>query len=44
MKRVGPYLLVADNMQCGGMNVSFTGTYVRKSVAAVPPAKPIRAR
>lgn len=27
---LGPYLVVKDNMQCGGMNVSFTGVYRRK--------------
>lgn len=30
MRRVGPNLLVDDNNSCGGMNVSFRGTYVRK--------------
>jgi hypothetical protein len=30
MRRLGPYLLVDDNNQCGGMNVSFRGAYVRK--------------
>ncbi len=29
MRRVGPYLVVEDNQGCGGMNVSFTGVYVR---------------
>jgi hypothetical protein len=24
---VGPYLVVFDNLGCGGMNVSFTGVY-----------------
>ncbi|WP_343714425.1 hypothetical protein [Inquilinus sp.] len=28
--RVGPYLLAADNLMCGGMNVSFTGVYRRE--------------
>lgn len=27
MRRLGPYLLVDDNLQCGGMNVSFRGIY-----------------
>jgi hypothetical protein len=27
--RTGPYLVVADNLQCGGMNVTFTGVYRR---------------
>jgi hypothetical protein len=27
--RVGSYLLAADNLMCGGMNVSFTGVYRR---------------
>lgn len=30
MRRVGPYLLVEDNTSCGGMNVTFTGLYVRR--------------
>lgn len=30
MIALGPYLVVKDNMQCGGMNVSFTGVYRRK--------------
>lgn len=30
MVALGPYLVVKDNMQCGGMNVSFTGVYRRK--------------
>jgi hypothetical protein len=25
--RLGPYLVAADNVRCGGMNVSFTGVY-----------------
>jgi hypothetical protein len=29
LRRIGPYLLVEDNMACGGMNVSFSGLYVR---------------
>lgn len=29
MQRLGPYLLVKDNNNCGGMNVSFTGVYRR---------------
>ena len=29
MRRLGPYLLVDDNNQCGGMNVSFRGAYTR---------------
>lgn len=27
--RLGPYLAVADNVQCGGANVTFTGVYRR---------------
>jgi hypothetical protein len=27
--RLGPYLVVADNLQCGGNDVSFTGVYRR---------------
>ena len=30
MRRVGAYLLVDDNNNCGGMNVTFRGTYARK--------------
>jgi hypothetical protein len=30
LELVGPYLVVADNDQCGGMNVSFTGVYTRR--------------
>ncbi|MGH6843688.1 MAG: hypothetical protein ACRECU_02990, partial [Methylocella sp.] len=30
MRRLGPYLLVNDNNNCGGMNVSFSGVYTRK--------------
>ena len=29
MRLIGPYLLVADNGQCGGLNVSFSGAYRR---------------
>jgi hypothetical protein len=29
MRRLGPYLLVSDNRNCGGMNVSFDGIYRR---------------
>ena len=29
MKLLGPYLLVEDNRQCGGANVSFSGIYRR---------------
>lgn len=29
MRRVGPWLLVDDNQQCGGMNVSFRGLYAK---------------
>jgi hypothetical protein len=31
MRLLPPYLLVEDNYRCGGMNVSFSGTYVRKA-------------
>jgi hypothetical protein len=27
--RLGPYLVAADNVMCGGMNVTFTGVYSR---------------
>ena len=30
MRRLGPFLMVQDNRQCGGNNVSFTGNYRRK--------------
>jgi hypothetical protein len=30
MRRLGPYLLVSDNKNCGGANVSFQGVYTRK--------------
>lgn len=30
MRLLGPFLLVEDNRNCGGMNVSFTGAYRRK--------------
>lgn len=29
MRLIGPYLLVEDNMRCGGLNVTFSGTYRR---------------
>jgi hypothetical protein len=31
MRRLGPFLLVEDNSRCGGINVSFSGLYVRKN-------------
>ncbi|NWH08992.1 MAG: hypothetical protein HXY22_10190 [Alphaproteobacteria bacterium] len=30
MRRLGPYLLVKDNLNCGGHNVTFSGVYRRK--------------
>ncbi|HLM56765.1 MAG TPA: hypothetical protein VK422_11670 [Pyrinomonadaceae bacterium] len=30
LRLVGPYLLAADNRQCGGLNVTFDGVYRRK--------------
>jgi len=27
LRRLGPYLVAADNLGCGGMNVTFTGVY-----------------
>lgn len=30
VRRLGPFLMVQDNRQCGGNNVSFTGNYRRK--------------
>jgi hypothetical protein len=30
MRLLGPFLVVVDNNNCGGMNVSFTGAYRRK--------------
>lgn len=32
MKRLGPWLLVDDNNNCGGFNVTFRGTYVRAAL------------
>jgi hypothetical protein len=29
MRRRGPYLVVDDNRNCGGLNVTFEGIYVR---------------
>ncbi|WP_343519535.1 hypothetical protein [Sphingomonas sp.] len=29
MRLIGPYLLVEDNSRCGGLNVTFSGTYRR---------------
>ena len=34
MWRLGPYLVVADNGRCGGMNVTFTGVYRRIDAAS----------
>lgn len=31
MRLVGKYLLVADNMKCGGLNVTFSGVYMRSA-------------
>jgi hypothetical protein len=30
-RRVGPYLAVVDDNNCGGLNVSFTGVYRRRN-------------
>jgi hypothetical protein len=30
MQRIGPWLLVNDNNNCGGFNVSFRGFYTRR--------------
>jgi len=30
MSQMGPYLFVVDNMNCGGLNVTFTGLYTRR--------------
>ncbi len=30
MRLLGGYLIVADNLKCGGVNVSFSGVYTRK--------------
>ena len=30
MRRIGNYLVVADNLKCGGLNVTFSGVYMRK--------------
>ena len=29
MRIIGPYLVAADNLDCGGLNVTFSGTYRR---------------
>ncbi|QQS42336.1 MAG: DUF3298 and DUF4163 domain-containing protein [Acidobacteriota bacterium] len=31
MTRIGKYMIVTDNKQCGGVNVSFDGVYLRKN-------------
>lgn len=31
MRRVGKYMIVADNLNCGGVNVTFSGVYRRKT-------------
>src|SRR5579864_675225 len=36
MWRLGPYLVVADNRRCGGMNVTFTGVYRRVAAGSAP--------
>jgi hypothetical protein len=33
MRLVGSYLVVSDNLKCGGLNVSFSGVYKRKAEA-----------
>ena len=33
MKRIGKYLLVSDNKNCGGVNVTFDGVYVNKALS-----------
>jgi len=30
VRLIGPYLVAADNLQCGGLNVSFSGVYRRQ--------------
>jgi hypothetical protein len=30
LRRLGPYLVAADNLSCGGHNVTFTGVYTRR--------------
>ena len=30
LRQLGPYLLVQDNNNCGGMGVSFSGLYVKR--------------
>jgi hypothetical protein len=30
LAQLGPYLVVKDNLRCGGLNVTFTGIYVRQ--------------
>lgn len=31
LRLVGEFLIVADNMNCGGVNVSFSGVYIKKN-------------
>jgi hypothetical protein len=33
MTLAGPFLVVADNQGCGGLNVSFTGIFTRRGGA-----------
>ena len=35
MRRVGRYLIVADNLNCGGANVTFSGVYQNKGLLKV---------
>ena len=30
LRLVGNYLIVSDNLRCGGMNVTFTGVYLKR--------------
>jgi hypothetical protein len=30
LKQLGPYLIASDNNNCGGMNATFSGIYVRR--------------
>ena len=30
MRRIGNYLIVADNLKCGGVNVTFSGVYTKR--------------
>jgi hypothetical protein len=37
IRRRGPYLVVSDNLRCGGVNVTFSGVYVKVARGAPDP-------